>query len=507
MAAATQEFTGLRAFLWPVHRRELPKLVPMLLILFFLTFDYNLLRTLKDTLVIATGKGAGAEVIPFVKVYMMFPGSILLTWIFTRLSNRFRREAVFYLMMSIFLGYFLLFLAVLYPYNAQFEANTLGDYLASHLPIGASGFVAMVRNWSFSTFYVMSELWSNIVLFLLFWGFANQVTQLGEAKRFYAILGVATNLSGVIAGEVAVRISSLETITMVPYGKNVWDQKLFLFIMLVLISGGIAIYLYRWMHLKGLDQTEKLSQEREERAVVGKMSMFQNILFLLRSPYLLSIAAVVVAYNMIINLVEVPWKHQVYALYSNPDAYNLYMNRVMEVIGVIATVASLFFTGNIIRLFGWSFTALLTPVLILLTSVTFFGTFFAKEGFSDLASALFGASPLTLVVFFGTLQNCVSRGAKYTVYDATKELAFVPLDQETKIKGKAAIDGICNRLGKSGGAAIHQGLLLSFGSLIASLPYIAGAIFVIIIFWAFAVTYLGRKFNELSGERPLAVAH
>ena len=81
-------------------------------------------------------------------------------------------------------------------------------------------------------------------------------------------------------------------------------------------------------------------------------------------------------------------------------------------------------------------------------------------------------SPLSLVVLFGTLQNCCSRAAKYTVFDATKEMAFIPLSIEEKIKGKAAVDGICNRLGKSGGAIIYHVLLLAFKTIPESAPWV-----------------------------------
>ena len=90
------------------HTYELKKLVPMLIIFFLISFDYNILRTLKDTVVV-TAKSSGAEVIPFIKVWVMFPSAILMTILFTRLSNRFSRENVFYIMIGCFLTLFCTF--------------------------------------------------------------------------------------------------------------------------------------------------------------------------------------------------------------------------------------------------------------------------------------------------------------------------------------------------------------------------------------------------------------
>lgn len=472
----------------------------MLLIFFLIYFDYNVLRTMKDTLVV-TAKESGAEVIPFIKVWVMFPGAILMTYIFTRLSNRFPREKVFYLMISGFLTFFLIFAFILYPARDLLHPNATADALQILLPEGCKGFVAMFRNWTFTSFYVMSELWSNIILTLLFWGFANQVTRIQEAKRFYGLFGIGANLSGIAAGWVSVKLSKHAFNPSLPFGDTAWEQSMAMLVLLVVVVGVASLALFWWMSKTILRDPRYYDQAsvKQEEGIKGKLSLRDAFGYLSRSKYLLSIALIVVSYNLVINLVEVIWKHEVNELYPNPNDFSAYMNQVSMIIGVFATLSAFFISGNSIRKFGWTFTAMLTPGILFFTSIGFFAFFFLKDYPFE---AFLGTSPLIMVVFFGSAQNVLSRAAKYSVFDATKEMAFVPLSPECKLKGKAVIDGICSRLGKSGGSVIHQSLLITFSSLTASAPYVAGFLLMVIVVWVGAVRILGKKFSDITATQP-----
>jgi AAA family ATP:ADP antiporter len=493
------EFSQWRRYLWPVHSYELKKLIPMLLIFFFISFDYNVLRTLKDSLLI-TAKSSGAEVIPFVKVWAMFPGAVLMTLLFAWLSNRLPRETVFYIIISIFLVYFAVFTFILYPIRDLIHPHQLADHLEGVLPKGFKGLVAMFRYWTFTIFYVMSELWSSAVLSVLFWGFANQVTKISEAKRFYGLFGVGANFSGIFAGQVSVFCCNYtQSGGQLPIGEDSWHQSLILMVSLILIAGILTLFLFRWMNQQVLTDRRFYdpSSIKTEGEVKGKLSIKQSLSCLLNSKYLLYIAFIVISYNLVINLTEVLWKHQVKELYPNPNDYTIYMNHIVSLIGVVSTFSSLFVAGNAIRKCGWTFTALLTPAILLLTSIGFFAFFFIEKTSSYLALSFIGFSPLAMIAFFGSAQNILSRGAKYSVFDATKEMAFVPLQPESKLVGKAAIDGICSRLGKSGGSVVHQSLLIMFATISASAPYVAVVLFGVIIIWVMAVRLLGKQFNEL----------
>lgn len=493
------EFSTWRRYLWPVHSYELRKLLPMFAIFFFISFDYNILRTLKDSLLV-TAKFSGAEVIPFVKVWAMFPGAVLMTILFTWLSNRLARETVFYIMISIFLVYFAVFTFVLYPVRDAIHPHAMADHLGAILPPGFKGLIAMFRYWTFTLFYVMSELWSSTILSVLFWGFANQVTKIGEAKRFYALFGVGANFSGIFAGQASVFCCNFtRNGSVLPFGEDAWHQSLILMVSLILCAGVISLFIFRWMNQQVLTNKRYYDPEtvRSEGEVKGKLSFKQSLSYLLNSRYLLFIAFIVICYNLVINLTEVLWKHQVKELYSNPNDYTIYMNHIVSIIGIVATVTSLFVSGNAIRKCGWTFTALLTPIILLLTSIGFFSFFFLERFSPETVISFFGLTPIAMVAFFGSAQNILSRGAKYSVFDATKEMAFVPLRPESKLVGKAAIDGICSRLGKSGGSVIHQGLLIFFATISASAPYVAFVLFAVIIVWMIAVRLLGKQFNEL----------
>ncbi len=493
------KFGRWRTYLWPVHNYELKKLIPMLIIFFLISLDYNIIRTLKDTLVV-TAKGSGAEVIPFIKVWAMFPTSILMTYFFTHLSNRFSRETVIYTMFSFFLLFFFVFTFIFYPNREWLHPNASADFLDGFLPAGFKGLIAMYRNWTFTTFYVMAEMWGNIVLFVLFWGFANQVTRLSEAKRFYGLFGIGANASGVAAGLISVWLYREKLDYSLPFGNSGWEQSLFMLMTIVLVAGLITLGLFYGMNKYILtdDRCYDSNQAKSEAAVKGKLSMRESFSYLLRSKYLLCLAFIVISYNCVINLVEVLWKHEVHELYPLPGEYNLYMNGVTIWIGVFATLSALLVSGNSIRKFGWTFTALLTPVILLITSVGFFGCFLAKEVFRDAMMVLIGTTPLALAVFFGSAQNVLSRAAKYSVFDATKEMAYVPLAPDSKIKGKSAIDGVAARLGKSSGSFVHQSLLMALSSFTVSAPYIAAFLFTIIVSWIIAVRSLGKQFTAIT---------
>jgi ATP:ADP antiporter, AAA family len=493
----SESFGKVRSYVWPIYPQELKKLLPMFIILFFVCFNYSILRNLKDAVVV-TAKSSGAEVIPFIKVWVMLPAAIIMTMAFSYLSNHISRKRVFYIIILSFLTYFFLFSFVIYPRQESLQLTRLADFMQSFLPTGCKGLIAMFRNWALTIFYVMSELWGSMVLQVLFWGFANEITRISEATRFYSVLGIGSNLAAVVAGQSAVYLSTNSFDPTLMFGSTAWEQSLMKQIIIILVSGVCILITFHWMTRNVLNNPQYMPEEtRQQKKKEKKLSFYQSLEYIANSKYLLCIAAMVVSYNLVINLVEVIWKDKLRLLCPDPHEYNMYMNNLTSAMGLISTSASLVMVG-IIRKLGWTNTALTTPIVLLVTTLAFFGCLIADSTLGPVVSIILGTTPLALAVMFGSIQNCFTKAAKYSLFDTTKEMAFVPLSPEHKLKGKAAIDGIGSKMGKSGGSLVHQGLLLVFTTVGASTPYVGAILIGVIVVWITAVRSLGRQFAALA---------
>ena len=498
MTSSEKKFGILRSVLWPVHRSEVKKVVSMLVFLFLLCISYSILRNLKDTIVI-TAKNSGAEVIPFLKVWGMLPGAIIATFLYTRLARYLSREMMFYCVITAFISYFLLFAFIIYPNSEKLHLDTLGDWLTKHLPIGFKGMIAMIRNWTCTSFYIISELWSVVVLGILFWGFANDTTVVSQAKRTYGLLNIGSNLAPVIGGAIGILCGSKISLGS---GDDQWMQTVTnTLLILVLLAIG-SMMLFYWINKKVIAVDGQSSKKPLLPKEKQKISIRESIRYIARSRYLTCLAIIVLSFNIAINVTDVLWKEQLNRFFTDRNAMYLHMQTITMWIGVFGSLGGLIFSWIVSRL-GWTFTAILTPAVMTVMAVGFFIFLFSGDALTSFALTLFGATPFALTVYFGSLQNCLSKAGKYSLFDATKELAFLPLDAESKLKGKAAIDGLGSGIGKSGASIVYQGLIVVLGSLAASTPFICVILFFVLVSWISSVVHLGGLFKKVSPSQTV----
>ncbi len=471
----------------------------MFLLFFFINFNYTILRDTKDALIV-TAPGSGAEAIPFLKVWGVLPVAILFMLIYAKLSNVLSKTKLFHTMIASFIAFFIIFVLALYPARDALHPTVLADQLQAFLPEGCSGFVAIFRNWTYALFYIMSELWGSVALSLLCWQFANDITKVSESKRFYAMFGLGANVAMLVSGKAIVYFSDIRS--KLPVDSDAWGVSLNYMIGMVVVSGLIIMCIYNWINKNVLTDSRfyDVSEVKKVKKDKPKMTLGESFAFLAKSKYLLCLLILVISYGVAIQLVEVTWKNQVKLQYPNPNEYSAFMGYFSQCTGAVTILMMLFVGGNVIRRFGWGAAALITPVVLLITGVGFFSFVIFRDSLTGIVSML-GATPLLLAVLFGAAQNIMSKSSKYSLFDPTKEMAYIPLDQESKVKGKAAIDVVGARFGKSGGAFINQGLIMGLGGIAFITPYVAGILFFIIFAWIYAAKALSKRFSALTAEK------
>lgn len=500
------DFKGLRGILWPIHNFELKKFLPMGLMMMCILFNYTILRDLKDAL-LQFAPGGGAEVFSFLKLYCVTPFAILFMVIFAKMANALTREKLFYAVLVPFLIFFGCFGTIIYPLRdvLHMSLETIQS-LQAQMP-NLHWFIPVIGNWSFSLFYVLSELWGSVILSMLFWQFANEITKVEEAKRFYALFGMIGNLGLILSGEVikwAASAAKVKEAAGMPMAEA-FGSNISLLMIAIVVSGALVAGIYYWMNRNVLTDPrfyEAGQASGGKKKSKPKLSLGESFKYILKSPYLGLIMVIVMAYGVGINLVEGIWKGQIKLAFPNANDYASFMEQFSQYTGM-ATITLMFVGNNILRRTSWKFASLITPMMVLVTSIIFF-SFIAYSKIAPEGTMFMGASLVMGAVVIGLVQNILSKGTKYSLFDSTKQMAYIPLDQELKVKGQAAVEVIGGRAGKSGGAAIQSTLLMIVGggASLSSLTHILGPIVIVIaVMWIFSVLGLSKRFEALKAQR------
>ncbi|KAH0690898.1 hypothetical protein KY289_018256 [Solanum tuberosum] len=471
----------------------LKKIIPLGAMFFCILFNYTILRDTKDVLVV-TAKGSSAEIIPFLKTWVNLPMAVGFMLLYTKLANVLSKEALFYTVILPFIAFFGTFGFVLYPLSNYFHPTALADNLLNILGPRFLGPIAILRIWSFCLFYVMAELWGSVVISVLFWGFANQITTVDEAKKFYPLFGLGANVALIFSGRTVKYFSNLRK-SLGP-GVDGWAVSLKA-MMSIVVGMGVAICFIYWWVNRNVPLPTRSKKKKEK----PNLSTMESLKILASSKYIRDLATLVVAYGISINLVEVTWKSKLKAQFPSPNEYSSFMGDFSTATG-IATFTMMLLSQWIFDKYGWGTAAKITPTVLLLTGVGFFSLILFGDPLAPTLTK-FGLTPLLAAVYVGAMQNIFSKSAKYSLFDPCKEMAYIPLDEDTKVKGKAAIDVVCNPLGKSGGALIQQFMILSFGSLANSTPYLGGVLLVIVLAWLGAARSLDGQFTALRREEEI----
>jgi AAA family ATP:ADP antiporter len=206
---------------------------------------------------------------------------------------------------------------------------------------------------------------------------------------------------------------------------------------------------------------------------------------------------------MSVNIVEGPWKAKARTLYNTTEQYASFVGNYLSWTGIL-TIIFVLICSNMVRAFGWLATAIITPIIMVITGIIFFIFSNFPEISSSIASYfLIYSAPIYIAVFIGAMQNVLIKSSKYTLFDSTKEMAYIPLDNDLKTKGKAAAEMIGVKFGKSMGAFIPMFIF----SILPNMTYNTISIYLMFVFslicviWLYCTISLGKAYNAISKQQ------
>ncbi|KAF1722369.1 NTP/NDP exchange transporter [Pseudoxanthomonas wuyuanensis] len=307
--------------------------------------------------------------------------------------------------------------------------------------------------WAARAFYIWISV-INMLMISLAWSVLADVFVSGEAKRLFALIAGGASLGG-LTGPL------LTTLLVAPVGHG---GLLLLSAAFMSGSAVAAIWLHRWRDRHPLPAG--LNAPEQRRKPLGG-NPFAGATAVLRSPYLLGIAAFVVLLASVTTFLYFEQARMVAEHFPDRTRQTQIFGLIDTVVQTLAILTQVFLTGRIAQKLGVGVLLVAVPLIV-------------AAGFLWLALAPVFAVFVVVMV--------VRRAGEYAFVRPGREMLYTVVPPEQKYKAKNFIDTVVYRGGDAISAWVKRGL-----DLMAENPALAMFIGAgIALVWAFTGGALGR---------------
>ncbi len=422
-----------------MRREEWPFALLMFGYVFLVIATFWILKPLKKGLFVAHYDASGldlagrhfaaAEVELFAKVANMVVAVVAVA-VFTWLARRLRRERLTAALMTFFVA---------------------GDLLYAQL-LRQPGAATV---WSF---YLFGDLFSTLMVATFFAFLNDSVTQDG-AKRLYGFVGLGAVLGGVVGSSLLAALVGSLTPSSWLY---VCTAIAVVIVALALAAGGRVPV-----------RAEDRPPPAAASGPTGRNPALEGAALVLRSSYLLAIAAIVALYEIVSTIMDFQFTSTI-ANTLDGDAIGAHLSRVFAVTNVASMVVQFFVTPFVLQHWGLEIALLVLPVA---TSV---------------GSAAYLAVP---TLWTGSLLNTADNAFSYSINQSAKEALYVPTSEDEKYKAKAFIDMFVQRAAKALAVGVSLGIGVWFDDF-ASVRWLSLVTIALAAAWVLAVRRVGRGYPQ-----------
>jgi AAA family ATP:ADP antiporter len=266
----------------------------------------------------------------------------------------------------------------------------------------------------------------------------------------------------------------------------------------VIISSVISVGLIHFVCKNVLTDPKLYLKAKSDNTSRTKLGLKESFKYIAKSKYLWLLLICSAAFGLTMNLVEAVFKAKQKELYSTVNAFAEFTGLYTLWTGVAIMVMTII-GNNVMRNHGWFVAAVITPVMILITGVLFFLLVVFDNEIYTLFNNAMVMTPLAMAVSVGAVQNILSKGTKYSIWDTSREMLYIPLDNELRTKGKAAVDVVSSKIGKSSSGLIQSVLFVLVPSATYSSisPFLMVIFVIVCVLWIYAVRKIYHEYRKL----------
>ncbi|EPR79162.1 ADP/ATP carrier protein [Spraguea lophii 42_110] len=476
-----------------------------------ITLVYITCGDLKDTFVISKQLPVSIQVL---KLYYIPLISIILSFLLQYFVMKFGNAKVLGACLAIFSGYFII-AALLYghweaiePSKQSIEDLAADGKLAYKRCLYILPMIYTVYSYMSTIVYIFTEMWSSIVLSVLFFSYIFECCTEDQNIRLFPLLNIFPAIIRIIYFILMFFLTGYQD--KKSYQEQVWNGKL-LFGFLGFCALGVLGLLFL------NEKTRDKSIEATERKKKNKSTFAQALKVMNTSKLALFICLMNFIFCVLLNLTEATYKSGIGNTINRKmvikEIYQMRRSSILQgTIGIVSLILLLTPLARWVYTKNWFSIAIITPTTCGIAAICVFSfvtinTGISKTTFkpiSQLIRFIFRVSDETTIYnlleveeWLGILGIALFKCSRYTLMDISKEALGVKISPTYRYLFKSVYDGIVFRIGKAFGSLITQ--MLNFCGIIdvreaSPLFFILTIIFVAL--WIYSIFYLNKNYEE-----------
>jgi AAA family ATP:ADP antiporter len=314
-------------------------------------------------------------------------------------------------------------------------------------------------------FFIWASVY-NLFVVSVFWSFMADFWANDQAKRLFGFISAGGSLGAIAGPAVTAWVAPLVGI------KN-------LLLVSAVVLGASIVCIVMLLRIRARLRADRGNTYlRSSESSGAKPSIWEGVIRIARSPYLIGICIFLVCYTLLGTLLYYQLTQLVADVVKTPEERTRLFALLDLVVNVLTVLVQIFVTGKLLSRLGMTFMLAALPALSLV-------------GFL----ALGAMTVLPVLAAFGVLR----RAGEYAISKPSREALFTVVSREDKYQAKNVIDTVIHR----GGDAASSWLAAGLAALGMSFSAMSFAAVPVALLWLWTAFYLGREHDRRRAAMPV----